>query len=70
MPRCAWLLIASLLFLLNHTIGLPATINFLFAVVAWTITTPAALVMIASLAAWHLLSYHAPRRRHRAPAHT
>lgn len=63
MPRCAWLLIGSLALILNHTIGLPATIGFAFAVVGWAATTPAALVMIASLAAWHLLSYHAPRSR-------
>lgn len=67
MPKCAWLLITALFFLLNHTIGLPATISFAFAVIAWTITTPAALVTIAALAAWHLLGFHAPRRR---PART
>lgn len=69
MPRCAWLLIGSLLLILNHTIGLPATINFLFAVITWTLTTPAALVTVAALAAWHLINYHAPRPRRRL-AHT
>lgn len=69
MPRCAWLLIGSLLLLLNHTIGLAATLGFLLAAVAWTITTPAALVAIASLAAWHLLGFHAPHRRRRTPVH-
>lgn len=66
MPKCAWILIGSLLLILNHTIGAAATISFLFAVVGWTLTTVAPLVIIASLAAHHLLNYHAPRptRRH------
>lgn len=62
MPKCAWLLIGSLLLLLNQTIGAAATAAFLVGAVHWTLTTPAALVMIASLAAYHLTAYHAPRR--------
>ncbi|MBX9392253.1 hypothetical protein K4749_01230 [Streptomyces sp. TRM72054] len=61
MPRCAWLLIGSLLLICNQTIGLPATVDFLLATITWTATTPAALVIIAALAAHHLLTYHAPR---------
>lgn len=70
MPKCAWLLIGSLLLLLNHTIGLAATVAFLFAVIGWVLVTPAALVMVASLAAWHLLNAHAPRTRRRTTART
>lgn len=73
MPKCAQILIGSLLLLLNHTIGAAPTIGFLLAATVWILTTPAPLVMIASLAAWHLLNCHAPRtaraRRHPAPAH-
>lgn len=65
MPRCAWILVGAIVAILNHTIGLPATINFAFAVIAWTLTTPAALVAIAALAAWHLTAFHAPRLRRR-----
>lgn len=72
MPKCAWLLIGSLLALLNHTIGVAATIGFLLSAVLWVFATPAALVMVASLAAWHLLNCHSPRlaRARRRPAHT
>lgn len=73
MPKCAQVLIGSLVLLLHHTIGTVATIGFLLAAVAWVLTTPAALVMVASLAAWHLLNFHAPRTtraRSRRPAHT
>jgi hypothetical protein len=61
MPRCAWLLITSLTLLLHHTIGLAVTVGFLLSAVAWILATPAALVIVASLAAWHLLNFHAPR---------
>lgn len=61
LPRCAWLLIGSLLLLLNQTIGAAATVGFLLAAIAWTITTPAMLVAIASISAWHLTSCHTPR---------
>ncbi|MFF7130007.1 hypothetical protein [Streptomyces sp. NPDC008240] len=69
MPRCAWILIGSLFLILNQTIGTAATLAIPFQILAWTVHTPAALVMIASLAGWHLLNYHAPRRRRTAPAH-
>lgn len=62
MPKCAWILIGSLLLILHQTIGTAATVGFLFAATAWILTTPAALVIVASLAAYHLLNYHAPRR--------
>jgi len=68
MPKCAWILITSILLILNHTIGITATLNFAVSVVSWIATTPAALVMVASLAAWHLLNAHAPRARRRTPA--
>lgn len=61
MPRCAWILLASLAALLHHTIGLAATVGFLLSAAAWVLATPAALVMVAALAAHHLLTYHAPR---------
>lgn len=65
MPRCAWLLIGALTALLAHTIGTAATLAIPFQLLAWTLHTPAALVTIASLSAWHLLAYHAPRPRRR-----
>ncbi len=54
MPRCAWLLIGALTLLLHQTISLPVVLETAVALTAWTATTPAALVAIASLAAWHL----------------
>lgn len=69
MPKCAWILIGAITLILNHTIGTAATIDFAFAVVGWVLTTVAPLVIIASLAAHHLLNYHAPRPRRRI-AHT
>ncbi|MFI1562177.1 hypothetical protein ACH4ZX_03785 [Streptomyces sp. NPDC020490] len=63
LPRCAWTLIASLLLISHHTIGTTATIGFLFAAAGWVVTTPAPLVVVASLAAWHLTSRHTPHRR-------
>ncbi|WP_225811311.1 hypothetical protein [Streptomyces spinosus] len=63
LPRCAWLLIGAITLLLHHTIGTAATINFLFAALGWALSTPAVLVAVASLAAWHLLNAHTPRRR-------
>lgn len=68
MPKCAWLLTTSLLLLLNQTIGAAATLNFAFAAIGWIATTPAALVMAAALAAWHLTSAHTPRNLRRTPA--
>jgi hypothetical protein len=71
MPKCAWLLLTSLLALLHHTIGLAATINFLLAAITWTLATPAALVAVASLSAWHLLNAHTPQAfRRRTPRPT
>lgn len=67
MPKCAWLLIASLLAILHHAIGLAATIGLALAAVQWVLDTPAALVIVAALAAWHLLNAHTPhpaRARH------
>jgi hypothetical protein len=42
LPRCAWLLIGSLFFLLSHTIGTAATLALPFQLAAWVIPTPAA----------------------------
>lgn len=61
MPRCAWLLIGALTLLAHHTIGLAAVVDAAFTVTVWAATTPAVLVAIASLAAWHLLNEHPPR---------
>jgi hypothetical protein len=66
MPRCAWILIGSLFFLLSHAIGTTATLALPFQLAAWVLHTPAALIAVASLAAWHLTNYHAPRRPARA----
>lgn len=69
MPKCAWILIGALIAILHHAIGLPATIAFLFASLTWLLTTPAALIAVAALAAWHLINYHAPHTRRPARAH-
>lgn len=61
MPKCAWILIGSLLLIMSHTIGLAATVGFLLSAALWVLNTPAALVIVASLAAWHLLNAHTPR---------
>jgi hypothetical protein len=61
MPRCAQLLIGALTLLAHHTIGLTVVLEVTAAVVAWAASTPAALIAIASLAAWHLLNEHPPR---------
>lgn len=61
MPKCAWLLIGSLLLIASHTVGLAATVAFLLNAVLWVLNTPAALVIVASLAAYHLLNAHTPR---------
>jgi hypothetical protein len=61
MPRCAQLLIGALTLLLHQTVGLPAVLETAAAVTAWAASTPAVLVAIASLAAWHLLNEHPPR---------
>lgn len=70
MPKCAWLLIAALTLILHHTIGVTATVAFLLNAVLWVAATPAALIAVAALAAWHLLNAHAPHTRRRAPART
>jgi hypothetical protein len=64
MPKCAWLLLGALALLLHHSIGVAATINFLLASVLWVLATPAALVAVAALAAWHLTNCHTPRTAH------
>jgi len=64
MPKCAWLLIGALTLLLHQTVGLPAVLEAVAALTAWTATTPAALVAIAALATRHLLSHHGPREAH------
>lgn len=70
MPKCAWLLTISLLAILHHAIGLAAAVAFALAAVVWVFATPAALITVAALAAWHLLNYHAPRQpRRTARAH-
>lgn len=69
MPKCAWILIITLAAIMHHAIGIPATIGFLLSAVLWIFQTPAALVAVASAAAWHLLNFHAPRRRRTAHAH-
>jgi hypothetical protein len=61
MPRCAWLLIGALTLLLHQTIGIAVVLEATADLAAWTATTPAALVAIASLAAWHLCNAHPPR---------
>lgn len=61
MPRCAQLLIGALTLLLHQTVGLAAVVEAAFAVTAWAMTTPAVLVAIAALAAWHLAYQHPPR---------
>jgi uncharacterized integral membrane protein len=68
MPKCAWILIATLTLILHHAIGIAATIAFAFDVLAWTAATPAALIAIAAVAAWHLLNAHTPLARRRTPA--
>lgn len=68
MPKCAWILIAALTLILHHAIGIAATIAFAFTVVAWIAATPAALIAVASLAAWHLLNAHTPHTHRRTPA--
>lgn len=60
MPRCAWLLVIALTALLHHTAGLPATFGFAATVALWMLQTPAALVVVAALAAWHLTTQHTP----------
>jgi hypothetical protein len=69
MPKCAWLLIITLTAILHHAIGIAATINFLLAAVLWVFATPAALIAVAALAAWHLLNYHAPQPHRPRTAH-
>lgn len=69
MPKCAWLLLGSILALLNQTIGATATINFALNAALWVIATPAALIAVAALAFWHLTNFHAPRP-HRAYTHS
>lgn len=61
MPKCAWIFIIALTAILHHAIGIAATIAFALNAVLWVFATPAALVIVASLAAWHLLNAHTPR---------
>lgn len=61
MPRCAWLLIAALTLLAHQTVGLATVVEAGFAVTTWAASTPAVLVAIAALAAWHLTYQHSPR---------
>ncbi|MDX2697592.1 hypothetical protein [Streptomyces ipomoeae] len=61
MPRCAWLLIGALTLLLHQTIGIATALEAAIAVTAWAVSTPAALIAIAALAAWHLCNEHPPR---------
>ena len=58
MPKCAWSRIGAFTLLLNHSIGTAQTIALPFQFATWVIHTPAALVMVASLAAFHLLNHH------------
>lgn len=69
MPRCAWILLAALFLLLSHAIGTAATLALPFQLAAWVAHTPAALIAVAALAAWHLTSFHAPHPRRRRPVH-
>lgn len=64
MPKCAWIFIGALLALMHHAIGVAATVGFLLSAVLWVLATPAALVVVASVAAWHLLNFHTPRVAH------
>lgn len=61
MPRCAWLLIGALTLLAHQTVGLAAVAEAAAAVTAWAVSTPAVLVTVAALAAWHLAYQHPPR---------
>ncbi|MEH0631733.1 hypothetical protein [Streptomyces stelliscabiei] len=61
MPRCAQLLIGALTLLLHQTIGLAVVLEAAAAALAWAVSTPAVLVAIAALAAWHLAYEHPPR---------
>jgi hypothetical protein len=64
MPKCAQILLTALALLLHQAIGIAETLNFALASVVWTATTPAALVAVAALAAWHLTNCHTPRTAH------
>lgn len=64
MPKCAWLLLATLALLLHHSIGIAETLNLALAAVVWGATTPAVLISIGSLALWHLTNCHTPRTAH------
>lgn len=64
MPKCAWLLLITLTAILHHAIGVAATIAFALNTVLWIFATPAALIAVASLAAWHLTNCHTPRTAH------
>ncbi|MGW5175879.1 hypothetical protein ACWERY_16145 [Streptomyces sp. NPDC004082] len=68
MPKCAWILTISLLAILHHAVGLAAVVGFALTAVVWVFATPAALIAVAALAAWHLLNAHAPHTRRRTPA--
>jgi hypothetical protein len=64
MPKCAWILIVTLTAILHHAIGIAATVAFALNTVLWVFQTPAALVAVAALGAWHLTSCHTPRTAH------
>lgn len=61
MPRCAQVLLGALTLLLHQTVGLATVAEIAAAVTAWAVTTPAVLVAVAALAAWHLAYEHPPR---------
>ncbi|MEV7140748.1 hypothetical protein [Streptomyces tauricus] len=68
MPKCAWILLIALTAILHHAVGIGPTLTFLVGAVAWIFSTPAALVAVAVLAAWHLLNAHTPHAARRRPA--
>lgn len=61
MPRCAQVLLGALTLLLHQTIGLTFALEIALSIVTWAVATPAVLVAVASLAAWHLLNEHPPQ---------
>ncbi len=69
MPKCAWILLITLTAILHHAVGLAAAIAFALNTVLWVFATPAALIAVAALAAWHLINAHTPNTRRRTPAH-
>jgi hypothetical protein len=60
-------LLGALTLLLHQTVGLATVVEATLAVTLWAASTPAVLVAIAAIAAWHLLNAHTPhpaRARH------